>query len=34
VFAAVIGNEFVVLCVSHHNRKPGYWAERLKKIER
>ena len=34
VFAAVVGEEFVVFCVSHHKRKPGYWAERLKKIER
>jgi hypothetical protein len=34
VFAAVVGDEFVVFCVSHHKRKPGYWAKRLKKIER
>jgi toxin ParE1/3/4 len=34
VFTAVEGDQLVVFCVSHHKRKPGYWAERLKKIER
>jgi toxin ParE1/3/4 len=34
VFAAVVGGELVVFGVSHHRRRPGYWAERLKKVER
>ena len=34
IFAAVVGEQFVVFSVSHHKREPGYWAERLKKLGR
>jgi hypothetical protein len=34
IFAAFVRNALVVFGVSHHKRKPGYWAERLKKLER
>jgi plasmid stabilization system protein ParE len=34
VFSALVGEQLVVFCISHHKRRPGYWAERLKEIER
>lgn len=34
IFAAIVGDQLVVFSVSHHKREPGYWAERLKKVER
>lgn len=34
IFTTVIDDTLVVFSVSHHKREPGYWAERLGKLER
>jgi len=34
IFVAFVKDELVVFGVSHHKRRPGYWAGRLKKLER
>jgi len=34
VFVAVLDDEVVIVAVAHQRREPGYWAERVKQVER
>ena len=34
VFVALFEDEIVILAVAHQHQEPGYWAERLTKVER